>query len=303
MDHQHHLRQDVFGGDGYPAAAQSYIVDGEIAAHTHDFVEIAVALSGNGTHLTAQGPVRFRRGAVFAVRPGHWHAYEGCVAVTVGNLYLGPELLRRDLAWVLDYPHLARLLLRGGRTIRALSEARLKSLEGWLSALTDHRSQLLNPTAGTALGLTCCALAELAAGDFDVEAPGETLSSVVRSALRLMAEDPARPWQMANLAEELHMSIPHLHRLFTRDVGTPPMTWLALTRAEQVAAQLIGTNRPITEVGRAAGWPDPSYFSRRFRALSGFTPTEYRRRFRRIRTETPQQLRGYPLNSAPPADR
>lgn len=283
MDHEHHLRQDVFADDGYPAAAQQYRVDAEITAHSHDFVEIAVVLSGHGTHKTAQGPVRFGPGAVFAVRPGRWHAYEDCTAVTVGNLYLGPELLRRDLAWVLDHPQLARLLLSGGRSVRAVAEERLGSLERWISALSSHRSRRLDPTAGTALGLTCCVLAELATADFDVEAPGEALSPAVRRALQLMADDPARQWRMADLADELHTSIPYLHRLFTRDVGTPPMTWLARIRSEQVATMLIGTDLPITEIGSAAGWPDPNYFSRRFRALSGTTPTEYRRRFRPTR--------------------
>jgi AraC-like DNA-binding protein len=35
----------------------------------------------------------------------------------------------------------------------------------------------------------------------------------------------------------------------------------------------------VSEIGRAVGWPDPSYAARRFRATYGVSPTEYRRRF------------------------
>jgi AraC family L-rhamnose operon transcriptional activator RhaR len=62
-------------------------------------------------------------------------------------------------------------------------------------------------------------------------------------------------------------------------LGTSLLGWLAQYRAEQMAVRLAASDRPVAEIGRAVGWHDPNYATRRFRATYGISPTEYRRRF------------------------
>ena len=50
------------------------------------------------------------------------------------------------------------------------------------------------------------------------------------------------------------------------------MHYLARLRAERAAAMLVSTDLPVAVVGTEVGWPDPAYFSRRFRASFGVSP-------------------------------
>lgn len=272
-------RLDTFGVDGYPAGAGRYVLDGDLAPHSHDFLEIAVLVSGSTTHLRAEERVVLEPGMVVAMRPGQWHGYADCRSADIFNLYLGPELLRRELLWTLDYPDLARFLLRGGRSVEPLPTASVETLVRWLTELAGRTSQPQTPTAAVALGLLCCALGELANATFDAVSRRRSISPAVRQSVLLMSGDPAAAWTMIDLARRVDVSVPHLHRQFTAEVGTSPMAWLARTRVELAASMLIQDSRPIAEIAHRVGWPDPNYFSRRFREISGDSPTEYRRRF------------------------
>lgn len=269
----------VFGPHGFPVGAGRFLLDGEVAPHSHDFLEIAYVVSGVGVYVRPEGRVRLQAGSVLAVRPGQVHGYVDCRRADVFNLYLGPELLRRELLWTLDHADLARFLLRGGMSTARMPEGAASALQGWLTALAGRTTVAATPPAAVSLGLACCALGELATCEFDVGSRRRTISPVVRRAWQLMVDDPAATWVMSDLATRLNVSVPHLHRRFTEEVGSPPMAWLARTRVEVAASLLIQSERPVADVGRLVGWSDANYFSRRFRQLNGVSPSEYRRRF------------------------
>ena len=56
-------------------------------------------------------------------------------------------------------------------------------------------------------------------------------------------------------------------------------TFLAQVRAEHAAVLLPHSDKPVTGIGRAVGWPDQNYFARRFKAHYGLSATTYRKRF------------------------
>jgi AraC family transcriptional regulator, L-rhamnose operon transcriptional activator RhaR len=110
------------------------------------------------------------------------------------------------------------------------------------------------------------------------EAPGPAHPSIVR-AMRMLEADVARPWTLTGFAAELHLTPGYLVRLFKAATGLPPMAYLAQLRAEHAAVLLLHSDAPITQIGRAVGWPDQSNFARRFKAHYGLSATTYRKRF------------------------
>jgi AraC-like DNA-binding protein len=97
--------------------------------------------------------------------------------------------------------------------------------------------------------------------------------------MRLLDSQPNLRWTLRELADQLHLSPSYLLRLFKSSTSMPPMAYLARRRVETAAGLLLDTTQPVTQIGRSVGWPDQSYFARRFKAHFGLSPSTYRSRF------------------------
>ena len=113
-------------------------------------------------------------------------------------------------------------------------------------------------------------------------APAETdedADQIQRVAAKLRAE-LARPLDMESLAAELGVSVPTFRRRWLEVMGAPPARYLQELRLQEASRMLVETHRPVKQVAREAGFEDELYFSRRFHARTGLSPSEYRRTFR-----------------------
>jgi len=270
-------RRQVFGPDGFPVAGAVITLDAPVETHTHDFLELAVLVSGRVTYTNDSGRYPLEAGAVMAVRPGDWHGYADQHDAVIANLYLGEELLHTELRWLLDVDDLGRFLLRGGLAGQRLDSPGRTAVRTRIAELADVYAEPARASAVLAVGLCCAALSELGRLRLDDDRR-PALSPPVRQLLLLVSRRPAHPWTMTELAGEVGLSVSHLHREFRSQLGITPMAWLAATRAEIAASLLLQTDRPVGWVGTQVGWSDPNYFSRCFRRAYGVSPSTYRQR-------------------------
>lgn len=113
----------------------------------------------------------------------------------------------------------------------------------------------------------------------DGEAPGwlrAQADEVVGPALRLLHDDPARPWTVAALATEVGVSRAGLARRFTALVGEPPMAYLANWRLAVAADLLRDPGLTVAAVARRVGYGDAFALSTAFKRVRGLTPQEHR---------------------------
>ncbi|WP_138756236.1 helix-turn-helix domain-containing protein [Paenibacillus sinopodophylli] len=82
------------------------------------------------------------------------------------------------------------------------------------------------------------------------------------------------------LAAMAGMSVAHYSRLFKRIVGQGPMEYLNEVRIAHAGDLLLGTERTIRETANRVGYQDEFYFSRKFKAVTGFSPTVYMKKHR-----------------------
>lgn len=118
-------------------------------------------------------------------------------------------------------------------------------------------------------------LADPAAG-----APGWHLAQrdpVVGPVLRLLHDDPARGWTVADLATRAGVSRAALARRFTDLVGEPPMTYLTGWRLTLAADLLRQSDVTIGAVARQVGYGSAFALSAAFKRERGVSPQEYRR--------------------------
>jgi len=100
---------------------------------------------------------------------------------------------------------------------------------------------------------------------------------VAGTALRLLHEDPAYPWNVTELADRVGVSRASLARRFTTLVGEAPMSYLTGWRITLAADQLRATRDTVETIARRVGYANAFALSVAFKRVRGTTPTAHRR--------------------------
>lgn len=99
---------------------------------------------------------------------------------------------------------------------------------------------------------------------------------VVGPALKLMHNDPARPWTVASLAGAVGVSRAALARRFAELVGEPPMTFLTSWRLSLAADLLREPGATIASVAPQVGYSSAFALSAAFKRVRGISPAQHR---------------------------
>ncbi|MFJ8003876.1 AraC family transcriptional regulator [Streptomyces fagopyri] len=101
---------------------------------------------------------------------------------------------------------------------------------------------------------------------------------VVGRVLRLLQDDPAHPWTVAELAVTAGVSRAALARRFGELVGEPPMTYLTGRRLALAADRLRDTDDTLGSIARRVGYGSAFALSSAFKRVYGISPQEHRTR-------------------------
>jgi len=110
----------------------------------------------------------------------------------------------------------------------------------------------------------------------DLAAKGEALSWA-EAAAEFIQANHHRAIGVTDVAAYVGFHPSHLGRLFRQHYGTSVQGWLVRTRIERAKLLLRSSDRPVSEVARSVGFRGYEPFEKRFRALTGVSPTSYRR--------------------------
>jgi AraC-like DNA-binding protein len=99
---------------------------------------------------------------------------------------------------------------------------------------------------------------------------------IVGKALRLIHNDPAHQWTVAELAAGAGVSRAALARRFTELVGAPPMKFLTEWRLSLAADLLLEPGATIGSVAYQVGYATPFALSSAFKRVRGISPQQYR---------------------------
>lgn len=84
----------------------------------------------------------------------------------------------------------------------------------------------------------------------------------------------------ADLAQQLHISLRQLQRIFQEQLESTPSRFVLLIKLEQAALLLQNRSANISQVGYELGFNDAAYFSRVFKKYQGISPSAYKERFK-----------------------
>ena len=281
------------------AATELWYHDVVQAAHAHEFMEIVTVKTGSAVHRTRTGSTKINPGSVLVIRPGQWHGYDEPQDFRIWNLYIPTKTLGGELAALRSHPVLAAFTSGTVTTAQLPSSlpGRTSGSNGSptvpggpsvvdLRSIEPHLEQLAQPAPRGErslgrLGLLLIVL-DLLAPAFAFQKPGQTFPArhpAVVAATELLDAAPERPWTLAELTDQVHVSGSYLCRLFMRELGISPLQYLERHRLELTAELLLEGDLSISEISSYVGWSDTNYMARRFRAAHGMAPTRYRSEF------------------------
>jgi AraC-like DNA-binding protein len=290
---------EVFTLSGGAIAVESVVVSEPMCAHSHEFVEFALVREGRARQHTEDGFTELAAGSLTVAGPGSWHSYEPDAELRLTNLYLSSDLINGELAWLQHLPRVGAVLRNSedplsspvltldlNPAVRTVAEVAFDNLETLNSAsLLTRLARLFDLLAVLAPAFDDDSAASAVTAQPMTHRHATSASQLsaqyrdsVTHVAALLNDQIDRPWTLETLGREVSLSPSQLARVFRADTGTSPLAYLQRIRAERLAYLLRTTSVTVAAAGRAVGWHDPSYASRRFRAYWHMTPHAYRRR-------------------------
>lgn len=207
---------------------------------------------------------------------------EVIVPVYHGQQYLGAVFLgqaRTEAVEAGGFPHVWKAVAGAGinrRRLRAAYEALPTIPEAQLLRLGQFLNAAIRGIAG-----------DLSEAAFVREVRLQH-APAVRRALDILAQE--RDYAVAEkaMAARVHLSVSHFSRLFRRVMDQSYSDYVTALRIREAQNLLHQTDTPISDIARRCGFGRQSYFSRRFKLMTGMTPTQYRHQ------RTHPQKRGHP---------
>jgi AraC-like DNA-binding protein len=99
---------------------------------------------------------------------------------------------------------------------------------------------------------------------------------VIGQGLRLVDENPAHAWTVAELASKVGLSRATFAKRFADLVGQPPMAYVTEWRLCLAADQLRRTDATVDTIARRVGYANAYALSVAFKRVYGTRPSEHR---------------------------
>ncbi|GAA5009751.1 hypothetical protein GCM10023317_45870 [Actinopolymorpha pittospori] len=195
----------MFNPDGLPVWADRHRLSADVAAHDHDFFEIALVTQGHGLHIACDGDQPIQPGSAIVIPPNQWHAYAQCEDLVVFDSFIAPELIDSTLSFLdaelplMETVHTSSLPLPQRIQLSAydlsLAIAELHSM----SDMTRSRRSRIQVVGHLLIYLDI--LSRSWAPDHSIHPRSiARLHPAVSRAAHLMENEPARTWTLADLA-------------------------------------------------------------------------------------------------------
>jgi AraC-like DNA-binding protein len=264
--------------------------------HAHDFLLLFYAIRASGTVLVDGRGWRIAGGDLFLVAPGQVVSPagpDGPPVIDAWGVYFPPDVIRLGVpsafsAW-LAHPLLfpfARGAAERAQRLRVPPAER----PAWTERFETLDAELRDRRAGYHEAvLAHLTLLLVAVSRLSADLVGELRSvdePVLAAVFDVIGARYAEPISLADVAAELGLSGGHLTTVVRRRTGRTVQQWIGERRMQEARRLLVETDLPVAAVARRVGYPDASYFIRRFHREHGTTPLPWRRAGRSARSRS-----------------
>jgi AraC family transcriptional regulator, transcriptional activator of pobA len=266
--------------DDFPAGSPP------VDAHTHDFLVLFYAHRASGTLVMIDGRSwTVADGDLFFIAPGQVVSFAGAhdtVAADGWVVWFPADVIRPGTPGAYSSWRAHPLLFPFARGIDRAQRLRIPvaARDGWFARFTTLDAELrarrdgYHEAALAHLTLLLVAAARLSTDVADqLRASDEPLLAAVFEVIERRYHEPI---SLADVAAELALTAGHLTTVVRRKTGRTVQQWIAQRRMQQARLLLAETGLTVAAISRRVGYPDVSYFIKRFRADHQVTPAQWR---------------------------
>ena len=99
---------------------------------------------------------------------------------------------------------------------------------------------------------------------------------VIKQILAEVRENYREDMNLKTLAYKYHMNTSYLGQIFQKEVGCSFAQYLSNTKNRKAKDLILSTNMRINDIAKEVGYPDTSYFYRKFKQCYGVSPASLR---------------------------
>jgi len=115
------------------------------------------------------------------------------------------------------------------------------------------------------------------AGINHLRLPSPAVNSKLQEVVHHIEQHLDTDLPVADLARIVHLHPSYFSRVFRSQLGQPPVQYINQRRIARASHLVLTSEEPLAEIARLVGIHDICYFSRLFRELTGYAPSEYRK--------------------------
>lgn len=209
--------------------------------------------------------------------------------IAVDSVYLRKLVLKKDKKGVMDYLSdlfvnnlgevpkvdvLFQVAVKIAMILQEIKEEYKLENSGHMKALTELIENIFQ--AETIFGLKAIFTSEI---DEIINALHEEDSHYTPVIKQIIHEVQKNYWEDMNLktlSYKYHMNASYLGQIFQKEVGVSFANYLSNTKMSVAKDLILNTNKKINDIAREVGYPDTSYFYRKFKQCYGVSPASLR---------------------------
>ncbi|WP_345520636.1 AraC family transcriptional regulator [Nocardioides conyzicola] len=257
-----------------------------VGDHAHHDLEILYFRSGGGSHRLGGHTLEISPGTLFLVPPNQVHgltqmgdAQGWVVEFSSSAMASVPEIAGSLPLWRAN-PLLSAFLVSeenpplGRLTLPPHRRPMLESLLDEMQRELEEREAGYRTASAAQVVLLLVNVARLAA-DVTSQYRSNNLP-LLAECFEVIEEGFRGPLSTADVATAVNVSPTHLGAVVKARTGRTVLEWITERRMTEARQLLMATDLPVELVARRTGYPDPTYFSRRFRQINGVSPKGWR---------------------------
>lgn len=259
--------------------------------HDHDVSEIAVILSGHGTHHieveNRSRHVEIRRGDVLVLHPHIMHAYSDTEDLAMVNVVFDSQKLPLPILDGYSFRYFKQFFpLNSPADPYAFLKPILHLDDGALIKVRSIIDEIQQKTVSFAPGIlfeTLCTFMQLlvALNKTDEatvsKAENHQANFQMGKAIYTISNEYADKLTLEYLAKSVNMSVRNFCRQFKLTTGYSPIQYLLQQRMAHAIELLLETNRAIESIAEECGFSNENYFRKMFLKMYKVSPGKYRK--------------------------